>query len=127
MKDPLIRHLRELEKKGIIEKVYQSTEWISLIVVAKKSNRTVRLCLDPQPLNKALKRCHPPMQTIEGILVELGKVKIFWKFDCLNGYWQFPLDKESSLLTTFGTPLAITDGNGCHLVFLQLGRYFGDV
>ena len=44
------------------------------------------------------------MQTIEDILPELGKANVFSKLDCLNGYWQVPLDEESSLLTTFGTP-----------------------
>ncbi len=104
MKDPLKHHLAELEKKGIIERVYQPTQWISSVVVAKKSNGDICLCLDPRPLNKALKRCHHPMQTIENILPELGKAKVFSKLDCLNGYWQVPLDEESSLLTTFGTP-----------------------
>jgi hypothetical protein len=104
MKDPLKHHLAELEKKGIIERVYQPTQWISSVVVAKKSNGDICLCLDPRPLNKALKRCHHPMQTIVTILPELGKAKVFSKLDCLNGYWQVPLDEESSLLTTFGTP-----------------------
>ncbi len=104
MKDPLKHHLAELEKKGIIERVYQPTEWISSVVLAKKSNGGIRLCLDPRPLNKALKKCHHPMQTIEDILPELAKAKVFSKLDCLNGYWQVPLDEESSLLTTFGTP-----------------------
>ena len=104
MKDPLKRHLAELEEKGVIEKVYQPTEWVSSIVVARKPNGDIRLCLDPRPLNKALKRCHHPMQTIEDILPELGKAKVFSKLDCLNGYWQVILDEDSSLPTTFGTP-----------------------
>jgi hypothetical protein len=55
-------------------------------------------------INNALKRCHHPMQTIEDILPELGKAKVLSNLDCLNGYWQVPLDEESSILTTFGTP-----------------------
>ena len=78
MKIPLKHHLAELEKKGIIEKLYQPTQWVNSIVVAKKSNGSIRLCLDPRPLNSALKRCHHPMQTIEDILPELGKAKIFF-------------------------------------------------
>ena len=60
--------------------------------------------LDPQPLNRALKRCHQPVQTIDDILPELGKTKVFSKVDCSNGYWQVPLSSEASLLTTFATP-----------------------
>ena len=116
MKDPLRSHLAELEEKGIIERVYQPTEWISSIVVAKKSNGNIRLCLDPRPLNKALKRCHHPMQTIEGILPELGKAKVFSKLDCLNGYWQVPLDEESFLLTTFDRSYEIETENDRTLI-----------
>ncbi len=81
MKGPLKHHLAEVEKKGIIERVYQSTEWMSSVVVAKKSNGGIRLCLDLHPLNKVLKRCHHPMQTIEDILPELGEAKVFSKLD----------------------------------------------
>ena len=104
MKNPPKHYLAELEEKGIIEKVYKPTEWTSSIAVTKKSNGSVLLCLHPRPLNSALTRCHLPMQTIGDILPELGKAKIFLKLNCLNGYWQIPLDEESSLLATYGTP-----------------------
>ena len=89
---------------GVIERVLQPTEWISSVVVARKPNGDTLLCLDPRPLNKALKRCHHPFISIEDILSSLGKAKIFSKVDCSNIYWQVPLDEESSLLTTFHTP-----------------------
>ena len=77
---------------------------MSAIVVNKKSNGKIRLCLDPQPLNKALKRCHYPIPTIEDVLPDLANEKVFTKLDCKNGYWQVKLDKDSSTLTTFNTP-----------------------
>ena len=104
LRQPLKDHLCELEEQGIIQKVREPTEWVSSIVVNKKSNGKIRLCLDPQPLNKALKRCHYPIPTIEEVLPDLHDVKVFSKVDCNNGYWQIKLDQESSLLTTFNTP-----------------------
>ena len=74
------------------------------MVVARKANGNLRLCLDPKPLNKALKRFHFPMPVIEEILPDLGKAKIFPKVDCKDGYWQIKLTEESLLLTTFATP-----------------------
>jgi len=97
-------HLAELEQQGVIEKVTQVTDWVSAILVNKKSNGKIRLCLDPQPLNKALKRCHYPIPTIEDVLPDLANAKVFTKLDCKNGYWQVPLDHDSSVLTTFNTP-----------------------
>jgi len=84
--------------------VLQPTEWISFVVVARKLNGDIRLYLDPRPLNKDLRRCHHSIKSIKDILPSLGKAKIFSKVNCSNGYWQVPLDEESSLLTTFHTP-----------------------
>ena len=104
LRKPLQEHLAELEQQGVIEKVVQATDWVSAIVVNKKSNGKIRLCLDPQPLNKALKRCHYPIPTIEDGLPDLANAKVFTNLDCKNGYWQVKLDRDSSILTTFNTP-----------------------
>ena len=105
LKVPLKDHLAELEQQGVIEKVTQATDWVSAIVVNKKSDGKTRLCLDPQPLNRALKRCHYPIPTIEEVLPDLASAKVFTKLDCKNGYWQVKLlDEDSSTLTTFNTP-----------------------
>ena len=101
LKQPLKDHLADLEKQGVIEKVEQPTDWVNAIVVARKSNGKIRLCLDPCPLNKHLKRYLYPIPNIEDVLAELAKAKAFTKVDCRNGYWQVKLDSESSLLTTF--------------------------
>lgn len=104
LKQPLKQHLDKLQEDGIIEKVDFPTDWISAIVVAKKSNGDIRLSLDPKPLNKVLKRCKYPLPVIEEALPELGKAKVFTKVDCKSGYWQVKLNETSSRLTTFATP-----------------------
>ena len=104
LRTPLKEYLDDLESRGVIEKVERPTEWVNSVVITRKANGNLRLCLDPKPLNKALKRCHFPMPVIEDVLPELGKAKIFTKVDCKDGYWQIKLTKESSLLTTFATP-----------------------
>lgn len=88
----------------MIEKVVEATDWVSAIVVNKKSNGKIRLCLDPKPLNKTLKPCHHPIPTIEDVLPDLANAKVFTKLDCKNGYWQVKLDEDSSTLTTFNAP-----------------------
>lgn len=87
----------------MIEKVVEATNWVSAIVVNKKSNGKIRLCLDLQPLNRALKRCHYPIPTIEDMPPDLANTKVSTKLDCKNGYWPVKLDKGSSTLTTFNT------------------------
>ena len=104
LKQPLREHLDDLVKRDVIERVNGPTEWVSALVVVAKPNGKIRLCLDPRPLNKALKRCRHPIPTIDDVLPELSNAKVFTKVDCSNGYWQVKLDDESSLLTTFNTP-----------------------
>ena len=104
LRTPLKEYLDDLEARGSIEKVERPTKWVNSVVIARKANGNLRLCRDPEPLNKALKRCHFSMSAIEDILPDLGKAKIFTKVDCKDGYWQIKLTEESSLLTTFATP-----------------------
>ena len=91
--------IHPVEKMQVIE----PTDWISSQVVVRKGNK-LRLCIDPRDLNKALKRSHYPMPTIEEVLPELSKAKIFSVADAKNGFWQIKLDEPSSYLTTFWTP-----------------------
>ena len=74
------------------------------MVVVKKPNGTLRICIDPKDLNKVLKRSHYPLPTIEDILPDLSRAKVFSTFDVKNGFWHIELDEESSKLTTFNTP-----------------------
>ena len=104
VKPKLKKELDRLESLGIIKPVDVPTEWISSMVVVMKSNGTIRLCIDPKPLNVALKRNHYPLPTIEDILPDLAGAKVFSVLDAKNGFWQVELEEDSSLLTTFGTP-----------------------
>jgi len=104
MRDKLKDEIENLVARKIIAPVSTPTDWISSMVAVNKSNGKIRLCLDPKPLNKALKRNHYPLATIEDILPELSRAKVFSLLDTKNGYWHVKLDESSSVLTTFGTP-----------------------
>ena len=43
-------------KEGIITEVHDHTEWINSIVPVVKEDGSLRLCLDPKDLNKAIER-----------------------------------------------------------------------
>ena len=105
MKEPLKQELDRLVKTGILIPVDVPTDWISSMVVVKKSNGKIRLCIDPKPLNQALKRNqYYPLPVIDDLLPRLVNAKVFSVVDAKNGFWHVQLDSESSLLTTFGTP-----------------------
>ena len=96
--------LERLQELGVITPVDTPTNWISSLVVTMKPNGNLRLCIDPKPLNKALKRNDYPMRTIDDVLEELKGARFFTRLDARNGFWHVKLDEESSYLTTFETP-----------------------
>ncbi|XP_062577795.1 uncharacterized protein K02A2.6-like [Saccostrea cucullata] len=104
IKNKLKQELDRLEQLEIIKPVNTPTDWISSLVVAPKSNGRIRLCIDPRPLNQALKRNHYPTPLIEDILPDLGKARIFSVVDARDGFWHVVMDEQSSYLTTFSTP-----------------------
>ena len=73
------------------------------IVVPKKDGQ-LRICLDPRELNKAIRREHYPLPTIEDITTRLHGAKVFTVLDVRKGFWHVELEKDSSFLTTFNTP-----------------------
>ena len=93
-----------MESQNIIARVTKPTDWVNSLVVREKENGRLRLCLDPKDLNKAIKREHHPILTLEEITPNLTGAKLFSTLDARNGYWNIKLDEESSYLTTFNTP-----------------------
>ena len=96
--------LNRLVKEGIISEVKEHTEWINSIVPVMKSNGSLRLCLYPKDLNKAIERNQWYSRMIDDILPELAKSKYKTLQDATSGYWHVVLDLASSLLTMFNTP-----------------------
>jgi len=70
--------------------------------IPKKDGR-LRLCLDPKDLSKAILREHYPLPTIEEVATRLYGAKFFTILDARHGFWHIPLDKASSMLTTFNS------------------------
>ena len=96
--------LDRMTKLGVIVPTSTPTEWISSMVATHKKDGSIRLCIDPQDLNRALKRPHHPTKTVEEVASRMTGATVFSVLDARSSFWQIPLDHESSLLTTFGTP-----------------------
>ena len=103
-KEEVKTKLDTLTKQCIIEQVESPTPWISHLQPVRKSNGTVRLCIDPQNLNQALKRNHYQMPDIDDVLPQLAEAKMFSLCDAKDGFLQVKVSDKSSHLTTFWTP-----------------------
>ena len=96
-----------LEEHDIISKVPKGvpTPWCSQMhVVHKKDGKSVRVCIDPKFLNRALLREYHPIKTLEDVLTKIQGSKCFTVLDANMGFYQLQLDAESQLLTCFQTP-----------------------
>ena len=104
VKPKLKTELERLTDLNVLIPVDERIDWVSNLVVATKPSGELRIFLDPQQLNKALKREQYPLPVIDDVLADLSKAKVFTKVDARNGYWHVVLDDDSSRLCTFDTP-----------------------
>jgi len=130
MLEPAREKLKEMEEAGIIVKEDEPTPWVSSMLVIDErkvndkrkdtppSKDDVRICIDPRDL-KGLKRPHYPMLTVKEVANRLAGAKSFTSLDACSGYWQLPVDDESSKLLTFNTLLGDIDLQDSLLVSYQ--------
>ena len=93
----------EMVKQGIIAPVEGHSDWVNSLVISEKPNGRLRVCLDPKDLNKAIKREHHLILTLDDITPRLHGCTLFSKLGVLDGYWNIKLNEESTLLTAFNT------------------------
>ncbi len=74
------------------------------MAVVHKQDCKLRICIDSQPLNAALKREHNRLPVLDDVLPKLKDAKVFSKLDVREAYWHVRLDESSSRLTTMITP-----------------------
>ena len=109
LREDIKRKLDDMESKGIITKLKEGepTARVNSLVYRRKPNGQLRICLDPKDLNKAIRREHHVIPTLEEILPKLAGAKFFSIVDAKCGSWNVNLDLESSYLTTFNSPFGL--------------------
>ena len=96
--------LYHLEKCDIIVRISKPTQWVNSMVVVRKKNSKVRICIDSRDLNEVILREHHLMNSIEDIATRLQDSAVYSVLDTNSGYFQIKLTEKSSELTTFNTP-----------------------
>jgi hypothetical protein len=102
--DKLKDELDRMCNDGIAARVTEPTEYVNPIVVVKKPNDKIRICLDPQTLNNNILREHYKLPTFDELTREMKGSKYFSVLDANKGFWQIELTEAASRLTTFATP-----------------------
>ena len=103
--DTVKEELREMEQQGIIER--SSSEWAAPIVLVKKKDGTLYMCIDYKQLNAVSDGDTYKMPIVDDLIDCLGKAKYITTLDLSCGYWQVPVNEGSRPLTAFTTPYGL--------------------
>ena len=104
IKEKVKTKLHEMTDLGIITKVTKPTPWVNSMVIVEKQDKSLWICLDPLHLNKAIKREHYQLPTIEDVSSKLAGARYFSILDAAQGFYQIELEETSTDLTTFHNP-----------------------
>ena len=91
---------------GVIRKldINEATDWCYNLVLMRKLNRKLRVCLDPRTINKALRFNVHNARMFQDVTTSIRRVSKISNIDTNSGFWTLPMDEFSQLLTTFNTP-----------------------
>ena len=78
----------EMFDQGAIVPVNHTTDWVNaMVTVVKKNPDKLRISMEPRPLNKAIRREHYYLPTIEQITTRLSGTKYFSTLYARSGFW----------------------------------------
>lgn len=92
-------HLRKLLEGGIIKK--SKSPWSSNVVLCRKKNNELRMCVDYRQLNLRTKKDSYALPRIEEILDALAGNRFFTILDMKSGYHQVELHEKHKERTAF--------------------------
>ena len=94
--------LDDMLENDIIETT--SSEWASPIVMVKKKDGSLRMCVDYRRLNAVSHIDAYPMPRIDDLIDGLGNARFISTLDLTRGYWQLPVAEKDRHKTAFTTP-----------------------
>ncbi len=100
-KEEVLRQLRKLEEASIISP--SNSPWASPLVIVKKKDGTLRLCVDYRKVNAVTHKDSFPLPRIDELLDHLGKAKYFSTLDLFAGYHQIDIAEQDRHKTAFIT------------------------
>ena len=91
--------VRKMIDEGIIER--SVTAYLNPIVVVKKKDGGVRICLDARRINEVTVPENEAPQNIDDILWKFNQTKIFSALDFSSSYWQIAIHPDDRKFTGF--------------------------
>ncbi|GJU65589.1 putative reverse transcriptase domain-containing protein [Tanacetum coccineum] len=97
----LSNQLQELADKGFIRP--STSPWGALVLFVKKKDRSFRMCIDYQELNKLTIKNRYPLPRIDDLFNQLQGSSVYPKIDLRSGYHQLRVRDEDIPKTAFRT------------------------
>lgn len=98
-KEVVDKQIQQWLSDGIISR--SSSEYASPILLTKKKDGSLRLCVDYRWLNQKIIKERVPFPNMEEQLDKLEKGKYFSTLDLENGFFHVPVEKSSRKYTAF--------------------------
>lgn len=102
-KEQVHKILDDLLTRGIIRK--SNSQYSSPIVLVRKKNGSIRMCVDYRELNKITARDNYPIPRIDDQLDSLRDKRVSTRLDLKVAFHHIEVDEESIKFTSFVTPL----------------------
>ena len=126
-REQLALQLKELIDLGYLRAGASPYGAPAMLVPKPHQPDKLRLVIDYRALNKITEKLKYPLPNTDQLFESLSGSTVFSSFDCLWGYWQWPLPKEeqerTAMMTPMGQfiwnviPMGVTNAPG---VFMQL-------
>lgn len=102
-------HIRQLLDNQVIRE--SSSPYASPIVLVRKKDGSLRMCVDYRHLNSKTRKDAFPLPRIEESLDALSGAKWFSTMDLASGYNQVPVTEQDKSKTAFCTPFGLFEFN----------------
>lgn len=86
--------LKLLRCKGIIQPVNEPLQWVNNIAIIEKQNKSLRICIDPNKLNKHIVHELYSVPTLGEITSKLNNTNIFCVFEIKDAFYHIKLDEQ---------------------------------
>ena len=100
--EQVTKELQEMLEEGVIEP--STSEWSSPIVIVKKKDGDIRVCIDYRKVNAKNKFDAYRMPRIDEMLDNIGQSCYITMLDLVKSYWQVPMCAEDKVKTVFSSP-----------------------